>query len=94
MTPAATIIEEREATHGAFADSARIAYRLTSVITEEAERCKSDPGGHDAVISMALTAIAVKIGRALAGDPTHLDHWVDIAGYAELVAAEIRRGQS
>ena len=30
-----------------------------------------------------------KIGRILAGDPNHKDHWVDIAGYANLPIKEI-----
>ena len=33
--------------------------------------------------------IAHKIGRILAGDPNHIDHWLDIAGYATLVAKEL-----
>ncbi len=34
----------------------------------------------------ALEMIAHKIGRILAGNPDHKDHWDDIAGYAKLVA--------
>ena len=37
----------------------------------------------------SLEVIATKIGRILGGDPTHKDHWDDIAGYAELVAREL-----
>jgi len=33
-----------------------------------------------------LEMIAHKIGRILAGDPHHKDHWADIAGYAKLTA--------
>lgn len=32
----------------------------------------------------ALDMICVKIGRIIAGDPFHADHWDDIAGYARL----------
>ena len=32
----------------------------------------------------AFDLIATKMGRILAGDPFHEDHWVDLAGYAEL----------
>lgn len=34
----------------------------------------------------ALEMIAVKIARLLNGDPNHADGWLDIAGYAQLVA--------
>ena len=33
--------------------------------------------------------IAHKIGRILNGDPNYADSWVDIAGYAQLVANEL-----
>ena len=38
----------------------------------------------------SLDMIAHKIGRILAGDPFVKDHWADIAGYAELVARELK----
>lgn len=34
----------------------------------------------------ALEMIAHKIGRILNGDPNYADSWIDIAGYAKLVA--------
>lgn len=34
----------------------------------------------------ALEMIAHKVGRILNGDPAYSDSWVDIAGYAKLVA--------
>jgi hypothetical protein len=37
----------------------------------------------------ALEMIAHKIGRILNGDPNYDDSWVDIAGYAKLVADEL-----
>ena len=33
----------------------------------------------------ALDMIAHKIGRILAGNPSHADHWHDIQGYAKLI---------
>jgi hypothetical protein len=38
----------------------------------------------------ALDMTAHKIGRILAGDPDHKDHWDDIAGYTTLVARELK----
>jgi len=34
----------------------------------------------------ALDMIATKISRIVHGNPNHLDSWIDIAGYAQLVA--------
>ena len=37
----------------------------------------------------ALEMIAHKIGRILNGNPNYRDSWIDIAGYAQLVADEL-----
>ena len=34
----------------------------------------------------ALEMVAHKIGRIINGDPNYADSWIDIAGYAKLVA--------
>jgi hypothetical protein len=41
----------------------------------------------------ALDMIAHKIGRILNGDPNYADSWVDIAGYAKLVADRLESGK-
>lgn len=38
----------------------------------------------------ALEMIAHKIGRIVNGDPDYMDSWVDIAGYAQLVADRLQ----
>ena len=38
----------------------------------------------------ALEMVAHKIGRILNGDPDYDDSWVDIAGYAKLVADRLQ----
>jgi hypothetical protein len=38
----------------------------------------------------ALDMIATKISRIVHGNPNHLDSWVDIAGYAQLVADRLQ----
>lgn len=80
MTDISKILEERGKTHGDYADHAdctqwtkrfwRTFHRWDSLTDEQAE---------------SLDMIAHKVGRVLAGDPNHKDHWVDIAGYAQLV---------
>jgi hypothetical protein len=37
----------------------------------------------------ALEMIAHKVGRILAGNPDHPDHWDDTAGYARLVSQRL-----
>lgn len=41
----------------------------------------------------ALEMVAHKIGRILNGDPNYDDSWVDIAGYAKLVADRLQKKQ-
>ena len=38
----------------------------------------------------SVDMIATKMGRIAYGDPSHLDSWVDIAGYAKLVAYRLQ----
>ena len=40
----------------------------------------------------SLEMIAHKIARILNGDPDYDDSWIDIAGYATLVAKELKNG--
>ena len=52
----------------------------------EAERgCDLDPDQRE-----ALEMIAHKIARIVNGDPNYADSWVDIAGYATLVADRLQ----
>jgi len=42
----------------------------------------------------ALDMICHKIARILNGDPDYIDSWLDIAGYAKLVADRLAEGES
>lgn len=77
------VLEERGSRYGNFLDHARITYRLKNVAHGfAAEKGKIfDPDQAE-----ALDMIFHKIGRILNGDPNYADSWVDIAGYAKLVA--------
>lgn len=78
------IIEEREKTHGPYREKAQWAQNM-----KKAMRC---PDGWDNLLPYqreSLDMIASKIARALYGDPTEIDHWRDIAGYAQLVVREL-----
>lgn len=76
---ATQILHTRAHTHGDFATNSEVSQRIKAVM-------RSAPGWHDLSFAQkeALELIALKIGRIVAGNPDFLDHWADIAGYAEL----------
>lgn len=75
------LLEEREKTHGDFREVARRAQALKAVINEN----KSLPLQQ----REALDMIASKVARILSGDNNCKDHWVDVGGYAELIARDL-----
>jgi hypothetical protein len=78
-----TVLDTRASTYGSFMQSANVAIRLKSVmhntIAKEDLHLMPDQ-------MLALDMIAVKISRILTGNAGHRDSWLDIAGYAKLVA--------
>ena len=87
MSVVEKIIEEREKVHGEFWKTAEIAQDLKGTIARHVEK-PLDP-----VHDEALDMIASKIARILSGDANHVDHWIDIAGYAQL-GANMARAKS
>lgn len=79
-----SLIAERGARYGKFADNAAIMRQLKNVM-------HNTPGWSRLSDSQkeALDMITHKIGRMLNGDPDYDDNWKDIAGYATLVADEL-----
>lgn len=76
-------LTERGKTHGSFETNALVAQRLKAVIRNLNETELS-------VVQMeALDFITSKIGRICSGNPNEPDHWIDIAGYATLVAKSL-----
>jgi hypothetical protein len=73
-------LDERQSTHGDFADHARVTQMLKTVI-------QNQPGWKNlnAMQRESLDMIVHKIGRILAANPNHADHWHDIQGYAKLI---------
>jgi hypothetical protein len=78
------LLAERGKVHGEFKDHARVTQGLKLVMYNET-RYGLLPAHH----REALEMIVHKIGRVIAGDPNHRDHWDDIAGYARLVSQRI-----
>lgn len=81
MTDITATLTERGNRYGKFIDHARVTQHLKQVIFTYKNRRELD----DDMVE-ALEMIAHKIGRILNGDPHYADSWVDIAGYAKLVA--------
>lgn len=76
-------LEERGQRYGKFEDHAEISQQLKAElrIFEAKRGCDLAPDQRE-----SLEMIAHKIARILNGDPDYVDNWVDIAGYAKLVA--------
>jgi hypothetical protein len=77
------ILEERGSRYGPFTTHAAITQQLKGVVEKHLH--------HRGKVLMAdqqeaLDMIFHKIGRIINGDPDYADSWVDIAGYAKLVA--------
>lgn len=78
------LLAERGNTHGDYAEHAAITQALKDVM-------RSTPGWNrlNDIMKETLEMHAHKTGRILAGNPEHVDHWDDIAGYARLVSTRL-----
>lgn len=74
-------LEQRGKRYGEFKKQAKIAQQLKAVMYESAMECSLSDDKKE-----ALEMICTKIARIVNGDPNYKDNWVDIAGYATLVA--------
>ena len=82
-TSVGTVLDERGARYGKFVDQARIAQQLKNVAhTFAMQQGKT----FDVDQAEAIDMILSKLARILNGDPHYADSWIDIAGYAKLVA--------
>ena len=85
MSDVDAVLDERGARYGDYDKQAMIGQQLKGVVSSHlriGELIYEDY----CVVSEALDMICVKMARILNGDPTYADNWVDIAGYAKLVA--------
>jgi hypothetical protein len=81
------ILDERGKRYGTFVGHAEIAQSLkrTLFTYQSIRQCALE---NDQI--EALDMICHKIARILNGDPNYADSWVDIAGYAQLVADRLQ----
>ncbi len=81
------ILTERGDRYGKFSGHAKVTQDIKRAMSEHARL-------HNKTFTdsqwESLEMIAHKIGRIVNGDPDHVDSWVDIAGYAQLVADELQ----
>ena len=80
-----SVLQERGSRYGEFKDNADISQQLKSVMYSSTNYY-SLPND----MKESLQMIAHKIARILEGDPYYDDSWVDIAGYAKLVANRLQ----
>lgn len=82
-TDVTQVLTERGQRYGKFISHATITQRLKDVIKANlAYQVKTLTDDQQEALDM----ICHKIGRIVNGDPNYADSWVDIAGYAKLVA--------
>jgi hypothetical protein len=83
------ILEDRGASYGDYTQQAICAQTLKRIVHGAPTR--ADMG---LVQRESLDLICTKMSRILTGDPHHLDSWVDIAGYAQLVVDRLREQEN
>lgn len=80
-TDISSVLAERGTRYGSFENHAKIAQALKLVMANTPKWGTLSPDQAE-----ALEMVAHKVARILNGDPNYADSWVDIAGYATLVA--------
>lgn len=86
MVDLSETLKQRGSVHGDFRDHAAATQRMKAVL----HSCPNWTGMRH-VHREAAEMIVHKLGRILAGDADHHDHWHDIAGYATLVTRDIEK---
>jgi hypothetical protein len=81
------VLDARAEQYGSFMQSSDTVIRIKGIIHNAVAR--NDVHLYPDQLQ-ALDMIATKISRIVHGNPNHLDSWIDIAGYATLVADRIQ----
>jgi hypothetical protein len=81
------VLDARAEQYGSFMQSADTVVRIKSIMHNAVARNNVHLYPDQL---QALDMIATKISRIVHGNPNHLDSWIDIAGYATLVADRIQ----
>lgn len=89
MTDISKVLAARGNRYGVFIGHAEVTQALKAVVREQLfkrQKALSDDQQE------ALDMVFHKIGRIINGDENYDDSWVDIAGYAKLVADRLQGG--
>lgn len=81
-------LAERGSRYGKFKDHAKITQELKQAIFRHLDTVSKVELSDDQ--QEAIEMICHKIGRIVNGDPDYADSWIDIAGYAKLVADRLQ----
>lgn len=84
------VLAERGARYGKFTGHAEITQTLKRTVNHHLLRRDKRLSDDQ---QEALDMICHKIGRIVNGDPDYSDHWIDISGYAKLVADRLETGK-
>lgn len=82
-----TLLTARGSRYGKFKDTAQVAQELKRVLTRHAHAINASFSDSQ---WEALEMICHKAARIVNGDPNYIDSWIDIAGYAQLIADELK----
>ena len=85
MSDTEKVLSERGDEYGKFIDNSTIAQDLKRIVHNQLGWEAADSDQQE-----ALDMICSKLSRLLNGNVNHLDSWVDIAGYATLVAKRLK----
>ncbi len=85
-----TILAERGARYGTFADNAATSQALKRLMAEHLAKHNKELADDQ---WEAMENIAQKLARIINGDPDYHDNWADIAGYAKLVSDRLETGK-
>ena len=80
-----TILAQRGKDYGDYASKAQFIQNMKLLIRMSPNWFDLDPDMRE-----SMEMIVHKMGRIAYGDPSHLDSWIDIAGYAKLVADRLQ----
>ena len=85
MSDISATLEQRGNRYGSFEGHAEVTQKMKQVLMRGDSWHRMAPDQKE-----ALEMIVHKIGRIINGDPDYDDSWVDIAGYAKLVADRLQ----
>lgn len=84
MSKVDEILKNRDSIHGDFQKVADTAQCLKAIIADSENHLPLD-------MNESLDLICTKIARIANGNFEEVDHWLDIAGYAQLIANRLNK---